>query len=272
MSVKRSSGVFCCGLVSVNFHHIPPGSFHWHWENHYNDVIMTTIASQIISLAVVYSTVYSDADQRKHQSSASLAFVWGIHRDRWIPRKKGQLRGKCFHLMTSSCHTIDCLHLHSAPTGARNSSLGHPNMAEASLGKNFPKMIPSLLRVFNGSYLQGLVIWCVSLSRPQNFLCKRRHIARRGGDISSRDARISTFVQLLDALNSFQGCPRLTKDARISPTSSPIDARVSKENSRRISFKNMYTQKELWCFIWMPFPTSFKCMPWILWPRFVSLQ
>ena len=41
-------------------------------------------------------------DQRKHQSSASLAFVWGIHRDRWIPRTKGQLRGKCFHLMTSS--------------------------------------------------------------------------------------------------------------------------------------------------------------------------
>ena len=70
---------------------------------HYTDVIMTTMASQITSLTVVYSTVYSDADQRKHQSSASLAFVWGIHRDRWIPRTKGQLRGKCFHLMTSSC-------------------------------------------------------------------------------------------------------------------------------------------------------------------------
>ena len=69
----------------------------------YNDVIMTTIASQITSLTVVCSTVYSDADQRKHQSSASLAFVWGIHRDRWIPRTKGELRGKCFHLMTSSC-------------------------------------------------------------------------------------------------------------------------------------------------------------------------
>ena len=26
----------------------------------------------------------------------------GFHRDRWIPRTKGQLRGKCFHLMTSS--------------------------------------------------------------------------------------------------------------------------------------------------------------------------
>ena len=63
---------------------------------------MTTMASQITSLTVVYSTVYSDADQRKHQSSASLAFVWGIHRDRWIPLTKGQLRGKCFHMMRSS--------------------------------------------------------------------------------------------------------------------------------------------------------------------------
>ena len=41
---------------------------------------MTAMASQITSLAIVYSTVYSGADQRKHQSSASLAFVRGIHR------------------------------------------------------------------------------------------------------------------------------------------------------------------------------------------------
>ena len=34
----------------------------------------------ITSLTIVYSTIYSDADQSKHQSSASLAFVWGIHR------------------------------------------------------------------------------------------------------------------------------------------------------------------------------------------------
>ena len=47
---------------------------------HYNDVIMGAIASQITSLTIVYSTVYSDADRRKHQSSASLAFVRGIHR------------------------------------------------------------------------------------------------------------------------------------------------------------------------------------------------
>ena len=48
--------------------------------NHYNDTIISTMASQISSLAIVYSTVYSDADKRKHQSSASLAFVREIHR------------------------------------------------------------------------------------------------------------------------------------------------------------------------------------------------
>ena len=56
---------------------------------HYADVIMGMIASQITSHTAVYSIVYSGADQRKHQSSASLAIVRGIHRDRWIPRTKG---------------------------------------------------------------------------------------------------------------------------------------------------------------------------------------
>ena len=41
---------------------------------------MGTVSSQITSLTIVYTTVYSDADQSKHQISASLAFVWGIHR------------------------------------------------------------------------------------------------------------------------------------------------------------------------------------------------
>ena len=41
---------------------------------------MSAIASQITSLTIVYSAVYPGADQSKHQSSASLAFVWGIHR------------------------------------------------------------------------------------------------------------------------------------------------------------------------------------------------
>ena len=41
---------------------------------------MTAIASLITSLTIVYSSIYSAADQSKHQSSASLVFVWGIHR------------------------------------------------------------------------------------------------------------------------------------------------------------------------------------------------
>ena len=48
--------------------------------SHYNDIIMGALASQITSLSIVYSTVDSGANHRKHQSSASLAFVRGIHR------------------------------------------------------------------------------------------------------------------------------------------------------------------------------------------------
>ena len=68
----------------------PKPQQHWFWgiawtqpdllSIHYSDVTMGMMASQITSLTIVYSTVYSGADQRKHQSSASLAFVRGIHR------------------------------------------------------------------------------------------------------------------------------------------------------------------------------------------------
>ena len=43
-------------------------------------LLLGAMASHITSLTIIYSTVYSDADQRKHQSSASLAFVRDIHR------------------------------------------------------------------------------------------------------------------------------------------------------------------------------------------------
>ena len=46
---------------------------------HYSDVIMGAMKSQNTSLAVVYLIVYTGADQRKHQSSASLTLVRGIH-------------------------------------------------------------------------------------------------------------------------------------------------------------------------------------------------
>ena len=47
---------------------------------HYSDVIMSTVTSQITSISIVCWTICKGADQRKHQSSASLAFVRGIHR------------------------------------------------------------------------------------------------------------------------------------------------------------------------------------------------
>ena len=50
------------------------------FPGHHSNVVMGTTASQITSLTIVYSIVYKGADQRKHQSSPSLAFVWGIHR------------------------------------------------------------------------------------------------------------------------------------------------------------------------------------------------
>ena len=63
------------------------------YRNHYNDVIMGVMASQITNLPIGYSTVYLVADQRKHQSSASLAFVRGIHRSQVnSPHKRPVMR------------------------------------------------------------------------------------------------------------------------------------------------------------------------------------
>ena len=68
----------------------------WRLIDHYYDIIMGAMASQITSLTIVYSTVYSDADQRKHQSSASLAFVRGIHRRPVNSPHKGPVTRKMF--------------------------------------------------------------------------------------------------------------------------------------------------------------------------------
>ena len=57
---------------------------------------MSTMASQITSVLIVCSTVCTDADQRKHQSSASLAFVRGIHRWPMCSPHKGPVTRKIF--------------------------------------------------------------------------------------------------------------------------------------------------------------------------------
>ena len=57
---------------------------------------MGMMASQITGITIVYSTVYSGADQRKHQNSMSLAFVQGI--PQWLVNSlnKGPVMRKMF--------------------------------------------------------------------------------------------------------------------------------------------------------------------------------
>ena len=71
--VVKCANIGSCNCLSLVRHQ----TITW---THYDDVIMTMLASQITSLTVVYSIVYSGVNQRKHQSSASLAFVREIHR------------------------------------------------------------------------------------------------------------------------------------------------------------------------------------------------
>ena len=61
-------------------HHVWNARLSVQETQHYSDIVMSAMASLITSLMIVYSTAYSDADQRKHQSSVSLAFLRGIHR------------------------------------------------------------------------------------------------------------------------------------------------------------------------------------------------
>ena len=142
-------------------------------------------------------------------------------------------------------------------------------MAESSLGKNFPKMIPSLLRVFNGWYLQGLVIWCVSLSRPQNLLVKTT---------AHRQTRRWYFIEGCPNLNfcSVAGCPKLISGMPETHKRCPNLTNKFSYWCKGIKGKLPVGYHLKICIhrkscgdLWMPFPTSFKCMPWILWPRFV---
>ena len=77
--IKRY-GRYCCWYSYKYMGGYRPG--HANNQYHYSDVMIGTMASQITSLTIIYSAVYSGAYQRKHQSSAPLAFVRGIH---WCP-------------------------------------------------------------------------------------------------------------------------------------------------------------------------------------------
>ena len=54
---------------------------------------MSTMASQITSLTIVYSTIYSGADKKTIKAVRHWP-LWGeFTGDRWIPQTKGQWRG-----------------------------------------------------------------------------------------------------------------------------------------------------------------------------------
>ena len=104
-------------ILQMKKKHGHKGRFYESWSHHvsvchYNDVIMGTIASQITSLTIVYSTIYSDADQKKHQSSTSLAFMWGIHRGpvnsphKWPVMQKRFIWWRHYALLVTGCITL----------------------------------------------------------------------------------------------------------------------------------------------------------------------
>ena len=66
-----------------------------HWTNHYSDVIMDTMASQITSV-LMFTQPFIHAQIKKHQSSALLAFVRGIHRRPVNCPHKGPVSRKMF--------------------------------------------------------------------------------------------------------------------------------------------------------------------------------
>ena len=101
-AILTPNGYSCCDMwLPISFMMPSCNRTPLRWRHNGHDSI--SIYSHITSPTIVYSTVYSNADQRKHQSSASLAFVRGIH-----PHKWPQSRGKCFHLMMSSCICYEC--------------------------------------------------------------------------------------------------------------------------------------------------------------------
>ena len=84
--------------------------------SHYDYVTMRAMASQITSLTIVYSTDFSGTDERKHQSTASLAFVRGIHR--WPVNSQTQMVSKAenvfiwwrHHANRSPVSICECFH------------------------------------------------------------------------------------------------------------------------------------------------------------------
>ena len=116
----------------------------WHYRD-YGDVIMVAIASQITSLTIVYSTVYSDVDQRK--SSASLAFARGIHRGPVNSPHKWPVTRKMFPfddviMITRLSYDVSCMSTVPLLTVINSSPLV-PHICTSELSSTSSGMQPS---------------------------------------------------------------------------------------------------------------------------------
>ena len=83
-----------CSLVAHRTDSISSRHVYAKNQTHYSDVIMRSMPTQITCVSIVWSTVCSGADQRKHQSAASLAFARGIHRSPVDSPHKGPVTWK----------------------------------------------------------------------------------------------------------------------------------------------------------------------------------
>ena len=85
-----------CFRLTVQMCMLCPCEHIYKQVDHYNDVIMSAMAFQFTSRMIVYSSVYSGEYQRKHQSSALLAFAMAIHRSSVNSSHKGSVTRKIF--------------------------------------------------------------------------------------------------------------------------------------------------------------------------------
>ena len=74
-----TNAAFTTTMYHCYYKHYPIYHYHMH-ISHYNDVIMSTMASQITRLTIVYSTVYSRRISKKTSKLRVAGFVRGIHR------------------------------------------------------------------------------------------------------------------------------------------------------------------------------------------------
>ena len=167
--------------------------------NHYNDVIMSVMTSQITSLTIVYSNVCSGANQRKHQRPGPVAFVRVIHRPphrRLITRK-----------MSNAVYWEDCV----------NHGLVWCHLCVVAVRTNLTlcEMWPPQLRI---TRTQGLIIICTFWIK----LCSQgwrwirhsyKHVSRRGS-YASMDAYYTASYDTIYRNSCWvKGCKLVRLDA-----------------------------------------------------------